>query len=612
MIELPKPIASWTKLLSSFPSDVSELVMPLVNQLSNLIESVPTAEDKGEIEPDGLDGVGSVVQYDRLLLSEWSLQEQFPEEFIRRAVSGEHLFYKLKTVEQKEDKTCFALFDCGPEQLGKPRLVQLAILILLARRAEKNKLKFKWGVFQDPKKQLNEGLEKESVIAWLQQRSVMLADQASLDSWSDVFIDDYRKHASTDENVSAEDLLKDFWIICKSELMGPVQQTRKVKIEESLLEPNSIDVSVRSSSSLRRASLLLAKEELNVRVIRNPFSSPAKMQLSSDWKADGTWLISSNGRRIACRSDHGNIVLHSLNISSPKSIGDSSVFNVPEGQECIGLHLTKKRVFAVCSGQRSFFFHNYPKNGMVKEIVKTQSIREAENDKLFLNTVINHCEGGKVTVLILDFQSNLRELELNDRQTLFKTKSTDVLMLGSLVNCDYYIKHDREDSKLTMYWYLGAHMPSSKTFKLIRENTTPTIFLHGAGPWHKGSIGCLAYETDVNTWELVSGHKQQKLTTDECDKVVGVISLSGKLPLENNYNQQKKSALVILKPDLKSIYAVFNQEEVLLQVLSSEFVKGEVNPRHPYLHYVNSLQEMIVIDLINGHELLRLANGSVG
>ncbi|WP_447413065.1 hypothetical protein, partial [Clostridium perfringens] len=42
------------------------------------------------------------------------------------------------------------MFDAGLAQLGEPRLAQMALFILLARRAEQADAQFSWGILQQP------------------------------------------------------------------------------------------------------------------------------------------------------------------------------------------------------------------------------------------------------------------------------------------------------------------------------------------------------------------------------------------------------------------------------------------------------------------------------
>jgi len=46
------------------------------------------------------------------------LADEMPEEFMRRSVMGEHLFWKVAWREPAQTRSTTVLFDAGPEQLG--------------------------------------------------------------------------------------------------------------------------------------------------------------------------------------------------------------------------------------------------------------------------------------------------------------------------------------------------------------------------------------------------------------------------------------------------------------------------------------------------------------
>ena len=86
-------------------------------------------------EPDGYGGLTTRGHPERLLLSEWLLAEELPLEFLRRAASREllHINPAFRAPQPGGAWPCSAT--SGPDQLGAARLVQLAALIVLHRRA---------------------------------------------------------------------------------------------------------------------------------------------------------------------------------------------------------------------------------------------------------------------------------------------------------------------------------------------------------------------------------------------------------------------------------------------------------------------------------------------
>src|SRR5205814_2319608 len=66
----------------------------------------------GEI--DGLDGLARRGSYERLLLSEWLLLDEAPDEFLRRAAASEHAFLHLQRRQPGRTRRSIALLDAGP------------------------------------------------------------------------------------------------------------------------------------------------------------------------------------------------------------------------------------------------------------------------------------------------------------------------------------------------------------------------------------------------------------------------------------------------------------------------------------------------------------------
>ena len=142
----------------------------LARRLDGLFGPVrPRGQEQGG-EPDGFRGLTRRGPYDRLLLSEWALLDEAPDEFVRRAAAGEHGFYELETREPAHGLRLRAVFDAGPEQLGTPRIVQLAVLFVLLKRAIAANAELEWSVAQRPGV-LHTRVNHESVGALLGARS---------------------------------------------------------------------------------------------------------------------------------------------------------------------------------------------------------------------------------------------------------------------------------------------------------------------------------------------------------------------------------------------------------------------------------------------------------
>ena len=134
-MQLPDALQPWRPWLGWFTPDLAAELGQLVGRLHPLLGRFRNGSLHGDPEPDGLDDLRQRGSYERLLNSEWLLAGDLPDEFLRRAASGEHLFLAPRPRASQVDRFIVALFDAGPWQLGAPRLAQMAMWILLARRA---------------------------------------------------------------------------------------------------------------------------------------------------------------------------------------------------------------------------------------------------------------------------------------------------------------------------------------------------------------------------------------------------------------------------------------------------------------------------------------------
>lgn len=149
-MRLPATLAPWRQWLDWFDPELASAVGDCLLRLHPLLGAFRLRAASGRLEPEGIDDLRQRGSYERLLLSEWALADAAPEEFDRRAAGGEHLFLSPKLVARQADALTVAVFDTGPAQLGAPRLLHVALWILLAQRAQAAKARFAWGVLGEP------------------------------------------------------------------------------------------------------------------------------------------------------------------------------------------------------------------------------------------------------------------------------------------------------------------------------------------------------------------------------------------------------------------------------------------------------------------------------
>ncbi len=194
-VRLPPALRPWEEELSAFPLDVALSLQAPIRHLSAIIGPLAAPPVLGEGEPDGFDGVDRRGPFDRLLLSEWVLASELPDEFMRRAADREQSFLKLRRTDPGVSRRTVVLLDSGPTQLGEPRLAQLVALIVLARRARCARADFRWGILQ--KDALYGDLASKSVHEFRRGATRRAASQGSLEGWSERLQDD--EHSEPDD-----------------------------------------------------------------------------------------------------------------------------------------------------------------------------------------------------------------------------------------------------------------------------------------------------------------------------------------------------------------------------------------------------------------------------
>lgn len=179
---LPAATRAWLPWLSWFSADLAATLGDILTRLDPLLGRFHGRAQSGDAEPEGLEDLRRRGTYDRLLSSEWLLADELPDEFMRRAAGGEHLFVAPRPRARRSQRLIVGLFDAGPLQFGAPRLVHVALWILLARRAAQAGGTFRWGVAHVPGV-LHDAAAPDDLLRLLGARSHALAGQAQSDSW---------------------------------------------------------------------------------------------------------------------------------------------------------------------------------------------------------------------------------------------------------------------------------------------------------------------------------------------------------------------------------------------------------------------------------------------
>lgn len=354
----------FVKTLGELEPDVAAALSPWLPRLSLLLGALARTHAAGG-DPDGFDGVTQRGRYDRLLLSEWAIALELPDEFLRRAVMNEHLFTELKRREPQGALHSVVVVDAGPDQLGAPRLMHLAAAIVGEARARKAKAAFAWGATTEPVR-LFPRVDPESARHVLDARRATPLQATSLERWH-VAISRFEKVQS--EEVTPVVTWRPMSATPRRAAQVATAKTAPAQVDvlfvggahlEKLVASSpfagkarvlrvdalhaSLSASVRPAARPRPLLLPLPDDALAVRALRDPFGVEKKASPvpTLDVVPGGGLVVPMGGRRIFVRTKRGVAALVEPN--SPRApLGAPREVPVPAGESVLAAGLVGKR-----------------------------------------------------------------------------------------------------------------------------------------------------------------------------------------------------------------------------------------------------------------------------
>jgi hypothetical protein len=256
MSALPVPLQPWAEWLALFPADQAALLGEPLVRLSPLLGPIRQRAASAAHEPEGVGAIARRGGFERLLISQWAYADAAPDEFMRRAAHGELLFTGPEPATSRRPFRCVALFDAGPAQLGAPRLLHVAMLILLARRADLVGAQFQWGLLQDAGL-LHEDAPAAAIKRLLGARSFASANRDDADIWDAMF------DATPDE----------CWLIGDPDACAPAAVNARLQVRRSW-QAEELEVALTQQGRTRALALPLPDAECTTRLLRQ-LASPS-------------------------------------------------------------------------------------------------------------------------------------------------------------------------------------------------------------------------------------------------------------------------------------------------------------------------------------------------
>ncbi len=292
-MNLPPSLAQWAAYLKIFPEEVSLALGPIIQRVSMLIGS-PQPRFNNLGEPDGFDGLNRRGTYERLLLSEWMLADELEDEFMRRAVMGEHLFLNRAHSSPTGTRASLALFDAGPSQLGSPRIAHIAALVVLANRADSARSTFSWGVLQQPETPAYREVNGSNIMSLLEARSHREVTETHVAAW--------------EEQLATWSGLDDVWLIGGMRLSRIQTEKRSSRLYvEDILEPDKRELKLScngASGSSSEVTLELPENTISKRILRDPFGAavPQIQKTTASSYTGSSLLFDMTGTKLFTRT----------------------------------------------------------------------------------------------------------------------------------------------------------------------------------------------------------------------------------------------------------------------------------------------------------------------
>ena len=337
MIALPGALRPWREPLALLHELVPAGIGPWLSPLRTLFGPMRIPRRARLGDPDGVDGLARRGDYDRLLLSEWAIALDLPDEFLRRAAMGEHVFLAPAFREPHGAHTSVALLDCGPSQLGAPRLAQLAALVVLQQRAVEHGAEFRFGSLQDGAADLHV-FDRSGIASWLAART-----------WAPPLSDTPGWRMRLDE-VDAQDT----WV-----LGGPDSADVATRLQASWIGITPPASAAHRRLVLRarrfgttgdRVELALPDDDTCVRILRMPLGTMPRPSFPVDAssRVPGTLgQLTLDGRRLLLPQGDGAIHAHHVANTMREPVGRTKKLLPIRGSRVIGADLIDRRLVAI-------------------------------------------------------------------------------------------------------------------------------------------------------------------------------------------------------------------------------------------------------------------------
>ena len=600
-MELPRTLMPWSAWLELFPREIIQSFGPMLQRLDRAVGPLRVQSEIGKGEPDGFDGLARRGSYERLLLTEWLLADEMPDEFLRRAIMWEHAFYQVARREPAGSRLSAALFDAGPSQLGSPRLAHLAALIVLARRAEAAGAEFRWGVLQSRELPLLSASE-DSMRRLLDARSLREADADDLAHWQ--------------ERLSSGGRSDDFWLVggTRLERLLPERRVSRLFVTDALdTEERSVTATIQSPGRpTLDITLPLPEEKFCGRLLRDPFGAgrSAPRRVAGRFAPISNFIWGQNGTKLIARCAANALVVYPVPNSPLAGAGRPKIYTAKSETSVIlaagRMHKALVALQVTAEGQLSLESIGgqtgslpiglYP--GLPPHLLK--SLLDLPEKPLAACFSASADKDGWVSVYTALSNGLLAELRGKGRET-GQTRIADrqVYAFAPVKENSGLVSARREENR----WRLEGFASKRHSDHLNRpcSASSKLAFFGCGGSLEHPDYGIPALQIDANQWLVITDEDDVHIEVDAAQEVVGVIG-------PRRYGNSP--GLIVLEADRRSVRIIGKEWTLDLPRANADIAYVSASHADPYIACVTEAGEVVIYSLTHEADLCRLEAGS--
>jgi hypothetical protein len=609
MMQLPVLLEPWRQWLSLFPDQLAAPLGDLLLRLHPQIGPLRSAPARDDALPEGVGSIVARGPYERLLVSEWAYADAEPDEFLRRAGSGELLFTGPEPAARRRSRRCLALFDAGPAQLGEPRLLHLALFILLARRAQDAGALFEWGILQAAPV-TRTGCDKHAMMKLLDARTLSACSAAASAAWES------RIDQHTD----------DAWVIGGPGIAAPSGIRGQVAIRRSLLSER-LDVTLTVQRTARTFSLDLPAAALGIRLLRAPFA-PEASRAGIRHKGGRPSLtqpprFGTYNSSIAVAQLDGGIMVYHVPRSTKNIPGKSRMHAAPSRGHVLGVGLFRKSLGSIVADGDTLAFTGFPSDAMADRIntserPKPELFRAPPMMGRWLQTFFVRHSGPVITAtgesaepfdlngkthdahvlaLDLDGQLNCWSFCATRNAGVFTSKKAAHRMIArdviGVVQFDQHVFFACSRGETTELHSWNNSFGSS-LMSIVPRGGSRMLFGGGPGWPHASTHGLIALQTSATEWSVGFSGTLETITVEDGATVLGVVSprqtpfglvvlCAGKTSIEIRSRSTRKVVVTSAEPIAQASVNSSNGDIAWITAQSCRLTVQSIDLDKPYL-----------------------------